>query len=195
VTGPTAGVLVGGFITNHCIGGYTNRRALLLCFLVACLAAISAFPIPFLDKLFEVIGCMWALLFFGGFIMPNMTGILLNSVPYRERAIANSVANFFYNMIGYLPAPYLYGIIASWTEVLNAKGQNISRYGMVMLMFSPIIGVGSLAVALWVRKRSRERAKKLAAEGYEGIGEPIEESSSDEEDSFDLQLMQKQGQS
>lgn len=42
--------------------------------------------------------------------MPNLTGILLNSVPQGERAVANSVANFFYNLLGYLPSPFLYGL-------------------------------------------------------------------------------------
>ena len=111
LTGPTIGVLVGGLITTACIGGYTNKRALTVCFFVATLASLSAIPIPFFDMLSEVILFLWLVLFFGGFIMPNLTGILLNSVPVKERAIANSVANFFYNLLGYLPSPFLYGLV------------------------------------------------------------------------------------
>jgi len=116
ITGPTVGVMVGGFITTTCVGGYTNKRALTLCFFVALLACLSALPIPFVNSLVGVIIFLWLVLFFGGFIMPNLTGILLNSVPPKERAIANSVANFFYNLLGYLPAPYLYGLVVELTE-------------------------------------------------------------------------------
>jgi MFS family permease len=104
-------VLIGGFVTTTCIGGYTNKRALTVCFFVALLASLSALPIPWINNLVGVIICLWLVLFFGGFIMPNLTGILLNSVPPKERAIANSVANFFYNLLGYLPAPFLYGLV------------------------------------------------------------------------------------
>lgn len=115
ITGPTIGVLVGGYITTSCIGGYTNRRALYLCFVVSLCASASCLPVPLMNHILGVIIFLWLVLFFGGFIMPNLTGILLNSVPSKERAIANSVANFFYNILGYLPAPYLYGLIVELT--------------------------------------------------------------------------------
>lgn len=95
--------------------------------------------------------------------MPNLTGILLNSVPSRERAIANSFANFFYNSLGYLPAPYLYGMIVSVTAKYDENGHNISRWGMVVVMYSSIIGVLSLGIALLLRKRSKEIGKRLLA--------------------------------
>ena len=115
ITGPTLGVLVGGVVTTKCVGGYTNKRALTVCFFVALLASLSAVPIPLFDDLVEVIIFLWLVLFFGGFIMPNLTGILLNSVAAKERAIANSVANFFYNLLGYLPSPFLYGLVTQLT--------------------------------------------------------------------------------
>ena len=41
--------------------------------------------------------------------MPAMTGAMLNQVPPSCRALANSIANLVYNLIGYLPAPAIYG--------------------------------------------------------------------------------------
>jgi len=43
--------------------------------------------------------------------MPVLTGILLNTCPAPLRTIANSIANLVYNLIGYLPAPYIYGVV------------------------------------------------------------------------------------
>lgn len=47
--------------------------------------------------------------FCGAFIKPVLTGLMLNQVPPKLRPMANSVANFSYNLLGYLPAPIMYG--------------------------------------------------------------------------------------
>lgn len=44
-------------------------------------------------------------------LMPAATGIMLNLVPQTMRTSANSLANFSYNLFGYVPAPYMYGVI------------------------------------------------------------------------------------
>jgi len=64
----------------------------------------------------------WGILFFGGFILPPVTGIMLNSVPDSQKASANSVANLTYNMLGYFPAPVVYGFVATFTEVKGVRG-------------------------------------------------------------------------
>jgi hypothetical protein len=50
---------------------------------------------------------------FGAFILPTITGIMLNSVPENMRPQANSLAVLAYNLLGYLPAPFLYGFIST----------------------------------------------------------------------------------
>jgi hypothetical protein len=43
------------------------------------MAVLSALPIPFVDKThFSYL--IWFLLFFGGFLLPQVTGIMLNTV-------------------------------------------------------------------------------------------------------------------
>lgn len=76
------------------------------------MAVVSAVPIPFVDfKVFAFL--IWFLLFFGGFLLPQVTGIMLNSVEESKRTSANSIANLFYNLFGYLPAPSFYGMVSS----------------------------------------------------------------------------------
>jgi MFS family permease len=122
ITGPTIGVLLGGYITTKVIGGYTSDWAIYVCLFVGILATCVAIPMPMVNQFWAFIVLFWFLLLFGGFMMPNLTGILLNSVPARERAMANSIANFVYNGFGYLPAPYLYGLVAEWTREEGDKG-------------------------------------------------------------------------
>lgn len=114
ITAPTAGVGVSGWLIHKC-GGYSSPKALKMCSLFAVGALLSSLPVPFIDSYFPFQLCLWLLLFFGGFIVPSATGILLVSVKPNERTIANSVANFAYNIVGYLPSPFLYGIVQEMT--------------------------------------------------------------------------------
>lgn len=61
--------------------------------------------------------------------------MLFDSVGKYQKTSANSVANLAYNLFGYLPAPGLYGILAS------ATGGKKSRWGMGMLLYSTIFTV------------------------------------------------------
>ena len=79
ISAPTLGVIVGGVIT-HQIGGYTDPRALKLSCIVAVFANMSALPIPFMNSFLVVKVLLWMLLFFGGFILPIITGVMLSSV-------------------------------------------------------------------------------------------------------------------
>jgi len=46
--------------------------------------------------------------------------MMLQSVPYGLRGSANAVALFCYNALGYMPAPFMYGLISS---VINPKNK------------------------------------------------------------------------
>ena len=59
---------------------------------------------------------MWLALFFGGFSLPALTGILLNSVDENHRGVAQSIAMFTYNALGYMPAPMVYGFVSSFVD-------------------------------------------------------------------------------
>ena len=56
-------------------------------------------------------------------------------VEKDQKTTANSVANFCYNVFGYLPAPFIYGLIYDMGE-----GQN-ARIAMGFIMFTPFVAV------------------------------------------------------
>jgi MFS family permease len=120
-------VVIGGSII-HRLGGYNSPKALQICCIISILAVASALPIPFVDNFMLFKFLIWSLLFLGGFIVPVMTGILLISVNEHERTIANSISNLSYNLLGYLPSPFIYGFVCSLT------GGDQSRYGIGLLM-------------------------------------------------------------
>ena len=55
---------------------------------------------------------VWLLLFIGGMSMPNLMGIMLSVVEDHEKTTALSVACFVFNAIGFIPAPFLYGVVS-----------------------------------------------------------------------------------
>lgn len=132
ITAPVIGALLSGVVMNR-LGGYRSSKALPLCLVTGILAMVVSLPIPFSNNYKVSIGLMWLLLFFGAFILPTLTGVMLSKVRPEDRPVANSLANLSYNLFGYFPAPVLYGLVCS------ATGGRRSRWGMALLMFMTIV--------------------------------------------------------
>lgn len=144
ITGPITGVICGGIVFNK-LGGYTSPKSYPVAVFVMAMAACLGFPIPFVkDFIPLVVGLLWGQFFCGGFCMPVLTGILLNSVPIPCRTMANSIANLFYNLFGYLPAPYAYGLAYQLT------GSGTSRAGLITLECAGVLGA-LLMIFLWIK--------------------------------------------
>jgi len=97
------------------------------------MCVISAAPIPFITNFWVFIVFLWFLLFFGGFNMPCFSGMMLETVDNKFKATGNAVANLSYNLIGFLPAPSVYGFVYEYGEGGHA------RKAMATLMFTPIL--------------------------------------------------------
>lgn len=111
-TGPISGVIVGGILTTYC-GGYNEPKGQLLQCICAILTILSAIPVPFCYCYKTFCVFIWLTLFFGGFILPPLTGIMLNTVAEEDKGSAMSLANLSYNLLGYLPAPTFYGLVSN----------------------------------------------------------------------------------
>lgn len=100
-------------------------------------AVICALPIPFFSEFYYVGMLFWGVLFFGGFVLPPVTGIMIDSVKPNQRASANSIANLTYNLLGYFPAAQVYGYIVGFTSP-------DSKWPMGALLYSTILTIGLL---------------------------------------------------
>jgi hypothetical protein len=107
------------------------------------LAVLSALPIPFLNNFYHFVTFVWFLLFFGGFVLPPITGIMLNSVTEYQRTSANSFANLSYNLFGYFPAPIFYGLIS------KISGGDKSRWPLGCLLYTTVFTIGMLLNAIY----------------------------------------------
>ena len=108
ITGPLCGAMLSSPVVNY-FGGLKSPNTPLLCTMLSFICSCVALPLPLQDTWYVVMGHMWMILFIGGMLMPILTGCMLSLVERRLKTKANSIGNLFYNMLGYLPAPYLYG--------------------------------------------------------------------------------------
>jgi hypothetical protein len=80
LTAPILGVAAGGALL-HFTGGYDGEKALALSSIEALLASLFGTFIPLIDDFAVVLVLLWLLLFFGGSLVPAVTGIMICSIP------------------------------------------------------------------------------------------------------------------
>ena len=133
-TAPLLGVLLGTELKNR-LCQQNMRKSLLFCSLLGILACICSIPVPITLNLLYFIISMWLVLFFGAGIVPVLTSIIINSIPEEHMASANSISNFLTNALGYLPAPYVYGILSDITGDLGSLGMKVTMWISIFGMF------------------------------------------------------------
>ena len=150
ISGPVLGVVTGAVVVTR-MGGYTNPKVLGLCCLGGFFASVFGIPFAFLNSFAWAVAFLWLLLFCGGMILMPLTGMIINTAPLEIKAVSNSIANIFYNLLGYLPAPFMYGFVQS------ISGGNASRVGMMVLVMWTIVGNLCILLVLMTRIGSPEQ--------------------------------------
>ena len=100
---------------------------------------------PYTDDFTVAILCLSVNLFSGGILAPILTGCQLASVEPELRTQAYAVANILYNLIGYIPAPFVYGYITQHT------GGETSRWGLKITTWTQIPSILFVVVAQYYR--------------------------------------------
>lgn len=72
------------------IGGYDNPKTVYYVFVFSAIGIGSAVIIPFVEGMVVICVLLWIVLFFGGAMMPGLTGIMMSSVSPYLRAFGNS---------------------------------------------------------------------------------------------------------
>jgi len=166
ISATSVGALTGGFLTTKCLGSYTNPKSIYLCLLLFLLLALAALPLSFLTEetlmfggvsytVYLFISLVWLIMFAHGFIEPIFTGILLNTSADTDSNVASSVIIFAEMVFGFLPAPYVYGLLMeALPDITGKEGLNQSRWGMRGVTAYSALGVIALGIAtIWGRKR------------------------------------------
>lgn len=133
ISGPVFGVIFGGVISSK-LGGYNNPNSLYWTAAVSVFSVFMSVPIPYLgdDKVWIQIILLWFMLFCGGMMLPGIMGMMLNTVDENLKTTANSIANTSFNLLGFLPSPYIYGLISDVGDVIGGNKRNAMKVNMFL---------------------------------------------------------------
>jgi hypothetical protein len=181
ISAAVVGSMAGGVITIKCLGSYNNPKAIYLCLGLFTLLTCAALPLSFMTAdtfeggftVYLFIALVWLIMFSQGFIEPIFTGILLNSA--EDSNVASCVIVFAQMILGFIPAPYIYGLLIETWPMLNHKGENQSIWGMRGVTFYSSAGVLALLLACLFRMKegTQNRDKTLPIQQCTSIGLPM----------------------
>ena len=115
VTSPITGILFGGFLIQR-FGGYEHINCLYYVCINTFLCSCFAVSVGFIYNPYAFSVIMWFLLFCGSSIGPCVGGSVLAVLPYELRGSGYSLQTIVTNVVGYSPAPYVYGAIYESTK-------------------------------------------------------------------------------
>ena len=167
VTSPPVGVFVGGFVGSK-LGGYTNKRASLLCVIFALLSCVFGIGIGFLSTSGYVLFAigLWLYFFFVSAMSPLQTGMIISSLPEKLRGDGFSIMNIFLNAFGNLPGAAVYG----WIYEKHKEKQTALRYTMSYNIFGLICMI--LGMIFRYKKgdnAEHEQARKSSGELFSSV--------------------------
>jgi len=172
ITSPVLGAAMSGFVATRFDGGYGSPKLLPFCNGLGLIGVFSAFMVPYVDNYVAAIGFVWILLFIGALILPIATGVMLGKVEPEMRPKANALSNLSYNLLGYFPAPILYGLANS------VEGTKKSRWGMCILMYITVFMELFIFLATFTDKKvtwkmvfsSKSKSEKVS-DNYQSISD------------------------
>jgi len=123
VTAPASGIIGGGIFVQK-TGGYESKHSILYVFIFGICAGTQAILqiTPITESILGFGITLWLFLFFGGAMIPNLIGILLDSLPTKTlKGAGNSLNLIITATLGYLPGPYVYGILFQALKDTNPR--------------------------------------------------------------------------
>jgi hypothetical protein len=113
------------------LGGYHATTTLTFALFIGFSISIASFFIVLENHMVTALILFWVTLCNGALLLPIVIGIMLTKVEPEMRATANSFANFMYNLLGFFPAPFIYGLANELSDTPKT-----SRWGMTVVMIA-----------------------------------------------------------
>lgn len=154
ITGPIFSALASIYLVRK-LGGFNSKLLLPLCFFISTCCVFVGVFVPVFDSFKYALACIWGVMFLGGTLLPLLTGKMLKIVDERLLGKSNALSNICYNLFGWLPAPYVYGLICYYTE-----GET-SRWGMKCLMFSMVIPSLFVFLAIFAKTNNNKNIEVI----------------------------------
>lgn len=181
VTAPATGIVGGGIIVQKS-GGYESKHSILFCFVFGfCAGLLSILTLtPVTESILGFGITLWLFLFFGGAMVPNMIGILLDSLPTKSLKGAGNSFNLIVSAtLGYLPGPYMYSLI------MKAFKDTNPRLPFSLCLLYSWVGVLFVSIAMIYRYKKFEEIRLKNKQNIE-IEEEIEMQMQEEEEKNEI---------
>ena len=155
LTGPTLGVFAGGIICSK-LGGYTNKKSIVMCFIFCLISSIFSLFIGYVDKLFFFVHC-WIYFFFIGAIIPATSGIIIVSLPEYLRGDGFSITNILLNLLGNFPASFAYSFLLDYFTVDPNNIKEAHRSSMKNIMYYNFVGLFCILISMIFRLVQKDK--------------------------------------
>ena len=183
ITGPTLGVLFGGYIVDK-LGGYASKKAMIFCFGIVLSSIIAIIPIPLVDSLIYFLIFLWFLLFCGASVLAPLMGMIIACLPKDVQSSGNSFCIFFCNLLGFFPAPFAYGFIEKIFHD-DKKPDKGSRMAQKFTIWFSFVAIGTMGIATLIRcindEKYIKKMMRIKKEKNENEKNDIDENNNDEE--------------
>ena len=128
--------------------------------LIGFLACIACLPIPFISNKYVVYLLLWCVFFFGATVIAPLVGFMLNAVRAERRTAANSIATMSYNLFGYLPAPFIYGL---FSDIFPNDEKSSHRVALGVILYWSVLSIimMMLSMILYLKKQQQLHSKTL----------------------------------
>ncbi|CDR96634.1 transporter, major facilitator family, putative [Babesia bigemina] len=145
-TAPVMGVIAGSWIIDVLSARYPSKPIIIDLVLVSwtLVTLLCALSVTLWHSFYNLVGCIWVILFFGGGLLPPITLITINTISEPLRPMASSICMCLYHIFGYIGGTLLPGVIMDLTETdrsaifatyfpvilgtLGAMGNALARY-------------------------------------------------------------------
>ena len=85
---------------------------------------------------------------------------MLNAVRAERRTAANSIATMSYNLFGYLPAPFIYGL---FSDIFPNDEKSSHRVALGVILYWSVLSIimMMLSMILYLKKQQQLHSKTL----------------------------------
>ena len=186
LSSPTIGLVIGGLIVDR-LGGYSRKSSVIFCLICCLLCIIPAIFIPFVDSLIYYVCLLWVLLFFGAALIPPTQGIIIACLPKDIQGSGNSFSIFFFNLLGYFPAPFVYGFLKDYFNDKKdpKKGSRMAhKYTLWGVMGISVI---SIIITTFIRLiKDKEYTEKMGRDKSKINSEVLNKKETNNEEQNDI---------
>lgn len=144
VTGPFIGSNIGAFLTKK-VGGYEKKWTFVIVLIADILVGVFILPMTFLKSWKVFLFNFYGYLIFAAAVLPNLTGIILSSIPASMKLKGAALANLMTSAFGGFLAPIVFGTVNANHAATDKK------YVMKFMACYAFIGAFSMLIGTIIR--------------------------------------------